>query len=68
MLNLDDFVPVSEDTPPPAKPYKFLSDNVEIALDDGSVVIGYYDYHKRKFRLSSNNKIITTRAIAWRDL
>lgn len=69
MLNLDDFVPVSEDTPPPpAKPYKFLSADVEIALEDGSVVIGYYDYYKWKFRLSSNNKIITTRAIAWRDL
>lgn len=68
MLNLDDFVPVSEDTPPPAKPYKFLSADVEIALEDGSVVIGFYDYHKQKFRLSSNLKLIKTRATAWRDL
>lgn len=68
MLNLDDFVPISEDTPPSAKPYKFLSADVEIALEDRSVVIGYYDYHKQKFRLSSNCKLIKTRAIAWRDL
>lgn len=68
MLDLDDFVPVSEDMPPPAKPYKFVTADVEIVLEDGSVVIGYYDYRQYEFRLSSNSRIIKTRAIAWRDL
>lgn len=67
-MNDLDFVPVKEDLPPLDKSYRNLSREVEVMLEDGNIVVAYYDYIKDNFRLVENNKQIKQKALAWRDL
>ena len=62
----DEWVPVSEDLPPPQKGYKFVSRDVEILLATGDVAEGYYDSRKDRW-LTTYSMPVKGKVIGWRD-
>ena len=62
----DEWVPVSEDTPPIARGYKNVSRDVMALSEGGAALEVYYDYRRMCWR-DSNSRILKVRIIAWRD-
>ncbi len=62
----DDWVPVTEDTPPIARGYKNVSRDVIALSEGGAALEAYYDYRRERWR-DSSNRIIKVNIIAWRD-
>ena len=64
---IDKWIPVSEDTPPIEKPYKYLSRTVKIQTKDKKEDTAFFNYNKKEWRNSKNLKKIKN-VIKWKDL
>lgn len=62
----DEWVSASEDTPPVEKPYKNLSREVTVRLDNGEERIAFLNYNKMQWHDALTLRVIRG-VCAWRD-
>lgn len=62
----DEWVSVSEDTPPIERGYKNVSRDVVALSEGGAAFEAYYDYRRGAWR-DSSSRIVKVNIIAWKD-
>ena len=63
----EEYIPISEDTPPIAKGYKKLSRDVLVKTKDNQKKTAFLDYNKMQWHDSKTLNIVRN-VVSWKDL
>lgn len=63
----DEWVPVSDEYPSVVNPYKHLSREVYVMLENGERCTAFLDYNKMQWRNADDLKVLR-RVTAWKDI